>query len=610
MAIVKFEQDPDAQLGQGNFTNDQGRTIYTYDPETANTFIPTIPGKKIGGSSVAEQVMNESTHIATQTMGGSPAQQLVGKLASLEGATGSAATGVPDAPKPASPYGQQPAPMTPAASPAAPATPAQALVAKHDQATAPRSDGLVKVGSSSSRQVQQGRDAGNVQKQIDAETAAGTANDLALLGAAEATDKRNVGVVEERQRGVQSTAGRDVAQGFEAKRVQQEVQTQVAQLREELKQNDESFDPERLMKNMSTGKAVLMTVLAAISGAFGAVLGNKDNAFMSVIDRKVQQDLEKQKAEIASGRVRIGNHIAELMQRGYDAKTAEKLAADRLNSGVDRMIELQAQKQGLQGAQLEAAKQLVAQRAEARAARVGDLLAQTENRVVESSQTSYERPKPAGAVTLEDLKKQLEIQQLQLENLDAQEVAAAIGPDENGKPRRLSVKRAKEVVDNAGVVSRNIGRAEVAHQQFQNVLNAAGVPPAAYNPETGVIDWSQVPDLRGIGPIDSVSGKGGVGMPLTADSDPARVLNAARELRESITYMTTGAVADKVTQVPTFDSQAGADISNEEAWKETMQRTAQQIATFRASVKAADAEATRLYEHNFNRGETNTLQVR
>lgn len=600
MAIVDFQQDVSQPFGTGNFRDDQGRTMYLTDPDTAQQFVKTMPGQ----SSLASQVGAESTAIANTAVP-SAAQALVDKhlsaLASNAGATGSAAIG---------------------------ASPAQALVDKHNAAVtpalpAPRADGLVKTGTSYSRQTQQGRNVANVNAQIGAEETAGAAGDKAIQDSANAADNRAMGVINERQQGVQAGAGRDVVQGFEAKRIQQEAQAQVGQLREELKQNDEAYDPDRLMKNMSTGKSVLMVVLAAISGAFGAVLGNKDNAFMSVIDRKVAQDIDKQKAEIASGRIRIGNQISELMQKGYDAKTAEKLATDRLNAGVDKMIELQAQRQGLQGAQLDAAKGLIAQRQEARAARRGDLLAQTESRVAESSGTTYERPKPT-ALSVEDIYKQGQIHQQQLEELDANEIAKVIGkPDADGKVRPVSVKRAAKAVEDAQKLATELPRGEVAQQQLRNVLVAAGVPADAYNSDTGTIDWTKAPsDLKGVGALDSRPGlknlitEGPIAGAISTVADASgagytdnqKVKDSAATLRESVTYFTTGAVADKQIQVPVFQRQAGEDTQNEESFKKNISELAQQIATHRSSLMSGNADGARLYVHNKGKGDISSLQ--
>jgi hypothetical protein len=573
--IVGFKQDPSAEPGWGDFTNDKGQTLYTFDPATASQFAA------------------ESNAIASSAVP-SAAQALVDRhlslVASNEGATGSAATG-------------QPAPAT---------NPAQALVDKHVAITtpAPRADGLVKTGTSYGRQTQQGRSLANVNAQIGAEEKAGTSNDQTILDTARAADDRATGVVTERMQGVQAGAGQAVNQGFEAKRVQQEVAQQVGQLREELKQNDESFDPDRLMRNMSTGKSVLMTILAAISGAFGAVLGNKDNAFMSVIDKKVAQDIDKQKGEIASGRVRIGNMIAELQQKGYDAKTAERLATDRLNAGVDKMIELQAQRQGLSGAQLDAAKALVGQRQEARAARRGDLLAQTEARVVESNQTTFERPKPT-TLSIDDIYKQGQIKQQQLEEMDAAEVANVIN---DGKS--VSVKRANEAIKGAQDLAVKVPRVEVAEQQLRNVLKEAGVPAEAYNPETGTIDWTKVSDLKGVGPLDSrpslkagpfaLQAKGAEAIGLT-QSDNSKLVDAAVPLREALTFLTTGAVASP-TQVEGFKKQAGEETANEDAFKRNLSDTARQIATQKNSMFSGSEDARKLYQHNLNRGSVTSLR--
>jgi hypothetical protein len=310
--------------------------------------------------------------------------------------------------------GQSPAQLveTPAASPRA-----QSVLAKlNDPAIAAvRGPGLQLAQQSTTTVT--GRNAGNVQKQIDDEATAGAALDTQLQQSGTAADERVNESYERRMYGVQGAQGRAEEQRFQSQERQKEIAGQRQKLEAELKANDQSFDADRLIRNMSTGAKLGTVILGMLQGAFDNVNDRKGpNRVLEVIDARIKEDIQAQKDQIASGRVRIGNHIAELMRKGFDAETAERLAEDRLNAAADQLIQLDAERLGLQGQQRQNADMVVAQRLEQRAARQGELRAQTESR----SQTTatYARPAaPSYADAVESIKAQRDLESLQRSGL-------------------------------------------------------------------------------------------------------------------------------------------------------------------------------------------------
>lgn len=495
MAIVDFEQDPSMPVGTGNFRDEKGRVMYLSDPETASRFIKTIPG-----ASFKSTVAAESTAAATGAMGAAapatgPDLRLANNSASDTGLpipTGDVRADVPKA-TPGSgaaatagigAINQATADAQKLGAPTAPAgTPitakAQALVGKLDQLPkkpAPPSPGatsqpaaggglpLAGVSSTTSRQVVKGADRGNVERRIAEEEAATGALNTERERLAAAKDART-GQAFDRQIGAtQTQIGEEDAEITAQKAREAEAARLETVKREELKKNDEMFDPERYMKNMSTGQRLSMIVLAALNGGFGALNGQKDNGVLAVIDAEIERDIDQQKSEIAAGRVRIGNEIDKYVKMGFDAATAEKMARDRKRSAVIKLAELDAQRLGLQGENLENAKFLTEQQRVEQARRRGDLLATTEDRTQTSEQTTVqrERAKP-GATALESLTQQLTLRKLMTEQ------GMTLDKDGNlvstGKPTPAEMERADKQLEAFDTATAGLTQAQVAFDQ-------------------------------------------------------------------------------------------------------------------------------------------------
>jgi hypothetical protein len=649
MAIVDFQQDPDMPVGTGNFRDEQGRIMYLSDPETASRFIPTIPGK-----SLTKTVGAESTAAATGAMGGAaPAAGPDLRLANnandtgLPVPTGDVRAPVPGVPAPGAAatagintINQATSELEQAVNGVKITPTAKAAVGKLAQlpkkpapsaasapAAAAPTGGLPVAGISTtnSRQVVKGADRGAVEKRLGEEESATNALETERGRLAAQKDERVARAIGVQEDAAKTQIGDETAEIA----AQRKREAHAAELegfkRKELEANDKMFDPERYMKNMSTGKKLSMIILAALNGGFGALNGQKDNGVLAVIDAEIDRDIDQQKSEIAAGRVRIGNEIDKYVKMGFDAVTAEKLARDRKRAAVIALTDLEAKRLGVEGENAEnAAFMTQAQRVE-QAKRRGDLLATTEDREQTSSQTTVQRAAPKAAdsaQTVEDALKLGQLRQQRLAEMDALEVARVLGHvDADGKPRSIANDRAKVVIDGAKDLAVKMPRFEVAENRIRQALKALGVPIEAYNSETGVIDWSKVSDLRGVGPVDSsprlknVLQEGPVAGIISSNLQEAGVgpqaevedvRNTLAGVQEDLTYATTGASATPQQQ-ETFRTQSGQDVKSEESVKANLSRTAQSLATQRNAMLSGDKDATKLYKHQLNRDAVKTL---
>jgi hypothetical protein len=652
MPIVDFEQDPEMPVGTGNFRDEKGRVMYLSDPETASTFIKTIPGRTLKSN-----VGAESNAIATGAMGGgAPAAGPDMRTAmnasdtGLPVPVGDVSAPVPGAPGVAATQGiatinQATADLEKSvnAPPAAPAgsPKAVALVGKLNAlpqrptpsaATAPAAPSgggggglpVAGISTTNSRSVVKGANAANVEKRIGEEDASMEGVLSAGGKLAESKDARTAAAFDTQIAGAQGQVGAEATEITAQQRAKERAERFETMKRDELKKNDESFDPERYMKSKSSGQKIGMVLLAALNGGFGNLAGQKDNGVLQVIDQEIERDLDDQKQQIASGRIRIGNEIDKYMKQGFDAETAEKLARDRQRSAVAQLAELNAKKTGAAGENAENMAYVATQTRAEQAKRRGDLRATTEDREQTSEQRTVQRaaPKEAGPKTVEDALKEGQLRQQRLQELDALEVARVLGhTDAEGNPRPIANDRAKIVIEGAKDLAVKMPRFEVAENRIRQGLEAMGVPLEAYDSKTGVIDWSKAGDLRGVGPIDSnpmlknVINEGPAGVISTALDDagvgPQADVDKVREsligIQEDVTYATTGATATEQQQL-TFRTQSGQSLNSQDSVKSNLSRTAQSLATQRNAMLSGDKDATKLYQHTLNRGAVKSLK--
>jgi len=394
----------------------------------------------------------------------------------------------PPAPAPAAPSGAPaPAPAAPAAPPAtAPAAPAAAnpgaaLVSNYDATQAklgqrsqprdidlpqPYSSGNIPLsGVRSSRNVsveegrpvenaleQLGDEAPEVQNQIDQIRSAGIAKDAAVDRAYGAQLSSTDAYRKAQEERAQKAAA-------ERKAAEQQLMT----VQRELKANDQSLDPDRVIKNMSTGKRIGMIVLAMLNGAFGATLGQKDNGVMQAINLEIDRDIDRQKMEVANRKASLGNDYKRYLDLGLDAKTAEALARDKAEQALFQYKDLEAKRAGAQGENARAAELAIAPLRLAWAQRRGDVMKETESRVKRAAEESqaHEVP-PVPVMTPQDVLALMNIQNQKIANANTEDIAAAVGhpvtPDEGkqirtdaqdyGK-RRANIAAARAQVDQA-----------------------------------------------------------------------------------------------------------------------------------------------------------------
>lgn len=595
MPIVDFEQDPNAPYGSGNFRDETGKTTYLHDPDTASQF-----NKTMKGSAIQSQVGGESDAIATRFMGGAapgagPDMRLAMNDTGQPVPVGDVTAPAPPPPNTVAPpmasdaenmsvAPPEPLSSSPSAPGAAPSKPQQLVDAVSKvHAKAPAADLPPISGTSNTHNtaVVHGRPAAAVDADIAAREKAGGVVDEQLLTAGREKDTAT-----DRALGAQGSAAtlramREQTRIDAAKAERQKAVEDRARVQEALKKNDESLDPEHYMRTMSTGKRVSMTILAALNGAFGALIGQKGNGVIDVLNKSIDADIDRQKQEIASGRIRMGNDIQEFINQGHDAKTAEALARDRLDAAVDQVTEIEAKRLGIAGENEKNAQLFVAQRQEARAAQRGELLAQKESKIQESDSAVVERSVPKPTNGIEQL---LQIAQLESANLklnndriasaDATELSGELyGTDENGRPLKLmNPDQVKEVKDKVAQVGPALAETAGAVNMTKALVEALG---GKLDETTGKITKPEGGDLKGVGPVDKRGGYTGAitAVPRAlglyrADIDRAR--DAQNALKEYVTKQMTGANSN-LRQDQTFGSMVGGDFSNEEQTWENLQ---------------------------------------
>jgi hypothetical protein len=619
MPIVDFEQDPEMPVGTGNFRDDRGRVMYLSDPETASRFIKTMPGRSLGGAVAAE-----STALATGAMGGAapaagPDQRTAMNNANDTGLptpVGDVRAPVPGAPAVTAPT--PPAPAAPAAAPSPAPTPAPApgpagaagvdLVKKLDQlpkrpapaappsaASAPQPALPV---SGISTTTMQGANKRRVGQQIAEEDRAVAGLNASREQLAADKDTRTAAAIDTQIRGAEQEGVGEVDNVGRAVRRQNYAERRQEQVRAELKANDEMMDPDRLVRNMSTGKKIAMVILAGLNGGFGALNGQKDNGVMNILNAEIDRDIDNQKQQIASGRIRIGNELDRYIKMGFDAETAEKLARDRLQAAVRRSTELQAQKLAVEGENAANAAFLTEQSGVEQARRRGDLLATTDDRTQVTTQR--EAPKAANgadaAIKAMELElKALELTQKRIAQSNADELAAEVyGVDKDGRPKgRITPDEKKDLESRVQTVGPAFAELAPAINMTDELVTSLG---GTLNKETGEIEWKG--DVKGVGPIDAAGGYLGVN-PVTApfvqaaraanlyraDVDKAREKQNA--LKEYVTSQMTGANST-LRQDATYGTMVGGDFTNEDQTRENVEAWA------RTLLAARKAHATRL----------------
>lgn len=624
MAIVDFEQDPSAPFGSGNFRDESGRITYLHDPETASDFVTTMSG------SIA----------ASRGGGGAPDARLAMNDTGLPVGAGDPSMPTPPAPAPATAsdapnmsvdpgakptpeqlvtaLGNATGPAPTAKAPGAPKSgPSKYLDALDNATRKPSREPLPPISgvtTNNSRTVVRGRASAPVDRQVAELDKYGAANDELKLQAGRDKDATTEKMFDLQGQGIDARRTRDSAKIEEAQAVRKKAQAEKALVEAALKKNDESLDPDRYIRTMTTGKQVGMAILAALNGAFGALIGQKENGVVAVLHRSIDADIDRQKQEIASGRIRMGNTIKELMDEGHDAKTAEMLARDRLGEAVDQKFELEIKRLGVTGEGERQAQLLVGQQREERAGKRGELLAQKEDRIQEASSRveQREQPKGDGSGGVEGLLKmaQYESAMMKLRNdkiavADANELSAEIyGVNDKGQPNKLlNPDQVKEIKDKANHVGPALAETAGAVNMTKVLIEALG---GKLDETTGKLTKPDDGDLLGAGPVDKAGGYLGILPPTApfvqagralnlyrADVDKARDAQAA--LKQFVTKQMTGANSS-LGQDKTFGSMVGADFSNQDQTWENIQHWTDTLFAAQNQHMAGLGEAGMIYQ--------------
>lgn len=307
-------------------------------------------------------------------------------------------------------YAIDPADIAPAA-PAVPATAAEVLakldavvpptgqtpavrgvLSKLDAVTGP----LVQTGASHSRSVQRGVPAAQLQPVLDANTASteAMASKVEQQGAAKterATQSAETDLYQAQGQHATAEAAREDA----AQRAKIASMNQLAIA----SQTDPEVDPDRVVREMSTGKQIGMVILAMLQGAFNSTNNQpgQPNQVIGIIQKRIEQDIAAQREAIASGRIRRGNMVSYFREQGMNEEAAAKAAEARSWAMVERMT--QAQKALVAAPEAQEQADLVAQqmRAQVEAKNAELTLSLGTDRVSEQSNTTFERAAaPAG----------------------------------------------------------------------------------------------------------------------------------------------------------------------------------------------------------------------
>lgn len=513
------------------------------------------------------------------------------------------ALGPMDTVKPAAgsvpPPAAAPAPMAPAAPTGAPGAPptAASLIAKRDAVLGP----MVTTGSSTTTQRTPGI-SGAVLDPIMAGNTARTdamANTVRQAGNDAAARKEDMA-----DRDIYLSQGRQAT--ADAVREDAAQRAEIARKNELALslQKDAEIDPDRFVKNMSTGQQIATTVLAALNGGFKGMVGQSGNDVMDILSKRIDSDIASQKEQVASGRVRRGNLVAYFQNQGLREEAAVKAAEATSWAMVDRMVAAEREKIG--AGQDRTTADVMAEQLKMKTAERNDELKLTlgQDRTTTSTTTQRARQQPAEMDPLKAMKLaegMLRLDAAKLDQMDAQSVSKAVGRD-------LSPAAVKALKEKVASVGPGVNETDGAVQFTAQYVEALG---GKMDKTTGHITWPE--DLAGAGPLDSrPSLKAGPFAPVAkmgietgaVHTDNQKAKDAQDALREFITKNLTGASATP-DQQKTFSNMVGADLDNEARVRANTENWANTLFALRGGQMARlGPEGQKLLE--LNRGNAQT----
>lgn len=300
-------------------------------------------------------------------------------------------------------------PATPAATPVSPpgaaATPmtAASLMAKRDAVLgAPK---LELAGTSSTTSTQKGIAPAVLDPILAGNTARAEEQASTIRHAGDETATRKEGMAM-----ADSTASYGRQQQAEADKQQAAQRAQIAHQNELALalQKDPEVDPDRFVRNMSTGQGIGTVILAALNGAFKGMVGQSGNDVMDILSKRVSEDLAAQREQIASGRVRRGNLISYFQNQGMREDAAVKAAEATSWAMLDRMVASERERIG--AGQDRTNADVLAEQLKARVAERNDdlkLTLGTDRVSTQSTRTMQQKAAPAAGAGLEQFTKLL-----------------------------------------------------------------------------------------------------------------------------------------------------------------------------------------------------------
>lgn len=329
MAVVNFVPDPTQPYGSGTFTSDTGRTWYAQDADLARSIVTPDSGAansdmQGGGAPIASTPPDTATP--------SQPEALVSKAAQVT----------------------QPATATqPPAAAAIPQAAAGGSSPVSPQILAAKAANVVKTTNSTSF----GRKAANVNRDV-------AALDTAEAGVEQAGGAKAAGDEQRQNASIDSRIGAQTQVYENQQQIAQDAAQRKAKFQAKVNEisatSDATVDPDRFVSNLGTGGQIGMAILAMVSGfaqGGGAALSHTatptDNPVVGILQRRIAADIESQKVQIESGRIRKGNILASLREQLGDEKSAELMATSLMNQAAANKGDLIAQKIGLQGQALD-----------------------------------------------------------------------------------------------------------------------------------------------------------------------------------------------------------------------------------------------------------------
>lgn len=385
--------------------------------------------------------------------------------------------------------------------------------------------------------------------------------------------------------GAQFSAGQNAGAFFENKAKAAKAESLEAQMRQELAKNDASFDPNRFMDNMSMGKKIGMVILAALNGGFGALIGQKSNGVMDIINGLINQDLDAQKLTIQRKGLALGNLIDKYSKEGYDADQAAGLARARYMAAVEQMTKLHAERDASRQDIQDNASVLMSQAKLQRSQYASGLLKEAEDRkttalsAVNSNQASGTNTTQTsdtdtsqsssglgqGKAFWETEKARMEAENAATQQQNAKTVSKVVG-------HMVSPEESKELQARVAQSSPNIAKTAGLVTAINNVVDALG---ARMDQTTGKVEWPS--DLKGAGFLDAsggwqsyIPGYGAAQSMGLVRPDVAKVKAAQNALLEYLATDVTGATFS-TDQADHFRQMIGnLDLGSEQAVKENL----------------------------------------